>query len=400
MSWIGSLLSLPSQVFFFAIWVITSLVRPVSQVCLVLLILNPFAAMRKIQLFITTAQYLVMCNDKKWKAPHEDPASFFETSPKDKTEKKTIIFVRHGESTWNDTFNKGDRSTMSFVLNFIPNLIWSIFVEVYLFVGGYDNESWFYDSPLSQKGLSQAHGVRNFLQQPLEFSTPREQELIRIMLGIEKVKTPSLSPEGGEEESSSSEEEKSSKANGNNSKAQDTPSSQLVSSNLRRAISTMAIGFQDRLEQKMPNDSILILTQLQEISRNPDALSITPPKGTVLDSWTDRHLVHDILTNQCDTSLHTGNKPINSNGLIRMQEFCSVVFDKIEKDHVIVAGHSLWFRSFFRTFLPHTVDHVSKKKKLVNGGCVGFTLERIETSKGNYKYLIDPRGITVLYGGF
>jgi len=383
MSIIGSLLSLPSEALFFTAWVITSLARPVSMVCLALLLMNPFATMRKVQLLMTTAQYLLMCNDKKWTAPPEDPASFFESRTSDDTniEKKTIIFVRHGESTWNDTFNKGDRSTMSFVLNFIPNLIWSVFVEIYLFVGGYENESWFYDSPLSQKGLSQASGVRNFLKQPLEFSTPREQELIRIMLGEEKV------AKFQEEESSTSTTSSS-------------PSSQLVSSNLRRAISTMVIGFQDRLEEKMPDDSILILPQLQEISRNPDALSITPPKGKVLDSWSDRHLVHDILTNQCDTSLHTGNKEVTSNGLIRMEEFCSVAFEKIDKQHIIVAGHSLWFRSFFRTFLPHKVDHVSKKKKLVNGGCVGFTLERIETSKGNFKYLVDPRGITVLYGGF
>ena len=34
---------------------------------------------------------------------------------------------------------------------------------------------------------------------------------------------------------------------------------------------------------------------------------------------------------------------------------------------VIVAGHSLYFRQFFRSFLPHACEHVSKNKKIDNG---------------------------------
>ena len=34
---------------------------------------------------------------------------------------------------------------------------------------------------------------------------------------------------------------------------------------------------------------------------------------------------------------------------------------------IIVAGHSLYFRQFFRTFLPHACEHVSKNKKIANG---------------------------------
>ena len=277
-------------------------------------------------------------------------------------ESKTVIFVRHGESTWNDTFNKGGRKTMSFILNFIPNLIYAVFVEWYFFVSGQDNESWFYDSPLSEKGLGQAEGVHSFLQTSLEYTTPREAELIRLMLGTSK-----------------------------------TASSQLVSSNLRRAISTTAIGFQDRLSRT--GDSILILPQLQEISRNPDALSITPAHGKVVASWTDPDYLKPVLSKQIDTSMHTGNKPINSNGLKRMQDFCRVVFDDIDKDCIVAGGHSLWFRSFFRTYLPRSLDHAAKKKKLINGGCVGFVLKRVTTKTGK-EYMIDPSSITVLHGGF
>eukprot|EP00978_Attheya_sp_CCMP212_P006476 scaffold14838_cov45-Attheya_sp.AAC.4 len=62
------------------------------------------------RLFVMTVTYLALCHDKKWTEPKEDPDSFFVDSEDKTIEKKTIIFVRHGESTWNDTFNKGDRS--------------------------------------------------------------------------------------------------------------------------------------------------------------------------------------------------------------------------------------------------------------------------------------------------
>lgn len=367
---VGTLLSLPYVIIFFIAWTAASLLRPVSFACFMCLCFHPIATLRKVLLFITSLQYLLFCNDKTWKEPAEDPASFFDGTQKGSIDKKTIIFVRHGESTWNDTFNKGDRSKVSFLVNFIPNLVWSAIYEWYLFVSGAENESWFYDSPLSLKGIGQAQGVRKFLRNTkVEYSTPREAELIRLML-----------------------------ANDNNDDEEEEPPSQLVSSNLRRAISTMAIGFQDRLERKLQGDSILILPQLQEISRNPDALSITPPKGTIAPSWTDRPYVEKLLP-QVDTSMHTGNKPVGSNGLKRMDEFCRVAFGDIKKDSLIVSGHSLWFRSFFRTYLPRDVEHVSKKKKLINGGIVGFTLQRISTKSGDH-YLIDHKSVTVLYGGF
>ena len=98
-------------------------------------------------------------------------------------------------------------------------------------------------------------------------------------------------------------------------------------------------------------------------------------------------------------SLHIGNKPINTNGLKRMNEFCDFAFSGVNEEHVIVGGHSIWFRTFFKTFLPYQVDHVCKNRKIVNGGVVAFTLMKLQTPKGN-KYMVDPNSIQVLYGGF
>jgi hypothetical protein len=359
----GTMFSLPYMLLFFFLWILASLFWPFTVATLLLAALKPLAFARKMMLFWTTILYLSFCNDKKWKIPKDDPEKVFRRNEGASIESKTIVLVRHGESAWNDTFNKGNRSKGSFIINFIPNLIRSVAYEWYFFITGQDNESWFYDSPLSDKGKLQAEGVLGFLAESLEFKTPREAELIRYMLGDSK--------------------------------------SQMVSSNLRRSISTMAIGFQDRLRKR--GDSILILPELQEISRNPDALSITPPKGKVLLAWTDPSYLQSIYDKQIDTSFHTGNKPVTTNGLKRLQAFCDLVFDDevISKDAaVVVSGHSLWFRSFFRTYLPRMTEHVSKKRKLVNGGCVGLSLQRIQTDDGSYCYMIDPRSITVLYGGF
>ena len=98
-------------------------------------------------------------------------------------------------------------------------------------------------------------------------------------------------------------------------------------------------------------------------------------------------------------SLHIGNKPINTNGLKRMDEFCDFVFTSVDEDNVIIGGHSIYFRSFFRTYLPYTVDHVSKKRKVVNAGCVALTLLKASTPNGD-KFMIDPKSIKVIYGGF
>lgn len=99
-------------------------------------------------------------------------------------------------------------------------------------------------------------------------------------------------------------------------------------------------------------------------------------------------------------SFHTGNKPLNTNGYKRMLEFCELVFsDACAEEYVIVGGHSIWFRYFFNMFLPFSVELVCKKKKIVNGGIVTFELMKAETRRGP-KYMIDPKTVKVVYGGF
>jgi hypothetical protein len=173
----------------------------------------------------------------------------------------------------------------------------------------------------------------------------------------------------------------------------------MMSSNLRRAISTIAIGLQDRLDKRAKDDKVIILSELQEASVNPDALSIHPPKAPLVTSWMDSERVKEIYATQCDTSKNTGNKSLKGNGLERMEGFCRILFEETDASSVVATGHSYWFRAFFQTYLPWSFEHMSKKKKLINGGVVGFTLMRKKTDKG-YEYMIDSNSLVILYGGF
>ena len=164
----------------------------------------------------------------------------------------------------------------------------------------------------------------------------------------------------------------------------------------------------DRLDKKLPDDKIVILQELQEASINPDAQSISPKFEKLVTSFTDSEGVKTIYANQTDTSLNKGNKSIKSNGLIRMEAFCKMLFDSegektvlSNADHILATGHSYWFRAFFQTYLPKDFSHVCKKKKIVNGGMVGFTLCHTKVkATGEDKYMIDPASLTVLYAGF
>ncbi|KAL3827339.1 hypothetical protein ACHAXA_005085 [Cyclostephanos tholiformis] len=415
------LLSIPAFLLFQILWFFHSIRRPLLLVSALCILSDPFAAIRKLRLVGVSITYLLFCKDKKWKVPSDvDPASQFpvelggslkSSSGGDgakgskKYREKTLILIRHGESTWNDTFNPGHRNKLIFALFFVPNLFYAIFVEVYYFVSGRDRDSWFYDSPLSVSGKHQIDSLRSFLKKEelkvggegVGGSSTREGRAIRILLALGEKKT--LEAKDGKEEGGG-----------------DDLSSHVVSSSLRRAISTAAIGLADRFSRtadaeddhdKDVGDRIVLLPSLQEISFNPDALSILPPGETANPTWCDEDIIglpRGKFSSLVDARYHTGNKAVNSNGLVRLEEFVSDVFDddRLPRTNVVAVGHSLFFRSFFRVYMPRGTAHVAKEKKLVNGGVVMLTLREasLDGAKGAKAYMIDPNSIVIIYGGF
>jgi len=119
-------------------WFVENYQRPLLILTCGMLLFNLPTLIYKLQLAIQGILYFFFCNDKTWKKP-QDPASIFAPvlSSGGNVGRKTIYFVRHGESTWNDTFNKGQhRSALVFAIGFIPGLFKAVMYEIYLILSG------------------------------------------------------------------------------------------------------------------------------------------------------------------------------------------------------------------------------------------------------------------------
>lgn len=211
---------------------------------------------------------------------------------------------------------------------------------------GGTQDSWFLDSPLSTTGLGQAEDLKDFLQKESE-KTGLAAEQAKMLLG------------------------KSSER------------STLVSSNLRRAISTAVVGLNDRIAGAS-HEKIIIHSALQECSRNVDTLSITPRRSNPEPSWIDRDHratnIADAYKSKLDPvsnlrlsdvvpfslsyfslprsrqALHTGNKSAAITGQDRLLAFNEWAFGLDEPGVLICTGHSLWFKAYFKEFLPESED--------------------------------------------
>jgi hypothetical protein len=92
----------------------------------------------KLRMLIYSIFYFCLSFDKSWKEP-QDPGAIFgpHLSKELPVERKTIYFVRHGESCWNETFNKGSHRTwQQFAIGFVPGLIKACLYEFYLWLRG------------------------------------------------------------------------------------------------------------------------------------------------------------------------------------------------------------------------------------------------------------------------
>ena len=92
----------------------------------------------KFRMLVYSILYFCLSFDKSWKEP-QDPGAIYgpHLSQGLPIERKTIYFVRHGESCWNETFNKGNHRTwQEFAVGFIPGLIKACFYELYLLLSG------------------------------------------------------------------------------------------------------------------------------------------------------------------------------------------------------------------------------------------------------------------------
>lgn len=251
-----------------------------------------------------------------------------------------LIFLRHGESVWNYVFNRG------FGPSFLVRLVRVTLYELYLMPW---DDSAYIDSPLSDLGLEQCTALQRFLRKPC-LDPAAEADFAALTNG-----------EGY---------------------------SIVTSSQLRRAAATTAIALTDRLQRS--RERVHLHSSCQEISRNFDTMALAPSAGAP-------HL--PLVDARFDGSANRGNKSLGFTGARRLHDFVRWAADRPEST-IIVGGHSLWFKSFFQMFLRPEIDHPSKKRKIVNCGVVGLTLQVMRDAHGVASYQIDPASITVVYGGF
>lgn len=135
-----------------------------------------------------------------------------------------------------------------------------------------------------------------------------------------------------------------------------------------------------------------------------DTLPLTPAYSSPVPSWievADKNAnMLKMYKDRIDTTQYTGNKAVKSTGLARILTFNQWLFNHPCDDVVIVSGHSLWFRSYFKTFLSRGTAHPAAVKKMKNCAVVSLIVMSTTDSKGVTHYKIDEQSITPVYLGF
>ena len=312
-----------------------------------------YQALRKGELVLFGITCMVFGKDKKYNNKYKkvtpDPDRIAAQVQQGGT-KKRLIFIRHGESLWNEVFNRGFHP-----IKFPLRLVKALLRESTM---AFKNDSLFFDSPLNFEGVEQAKNLRRYLANPETYPEYPYSSDVQALRGDANAR-----------------------------------SAVLVSSILRRATQTIVIvrrraaaapsqpfsprgilalaqALWDRIKQR--KEALHILSQLQEISTNVDTLALaeprTAPELPSIEMQLELERDDDPFepAHVFNVDANTGNKHVLSTGETRIVEFAEWACERNE-EVVIVAGHSLYFRQFFRSFLPHACEHVSKNKKIDNG---------------------------------
>jgi len=294
--------------------------------------------------------------------------------------KRTIYFVRHGESQWNYVFNRG------FTLPGFPlRLMRGLLMEL---LSALDRRnSFFVDAPLSEKGLEQVEELRKFLNEVNNpFLTDAEVKTLRTK-HVDVLRGDAV-----------------------DGKTEEAKKSIIVTSNLRRAAHTAAIAFMDRFERT--KEKLMVNDALQEMARNVDAFALAGdafdavPYTGITNVAKDKGTLKTILeeTVKFNVESNAGNKGIRRRGATDCLRFAQWATSPNavpkECETIIATGHSIYFREFFKLFLPSSSEHDAKSKKIVNCGVIAFELKKYEHEKKGVFFSIDEKSIETVYGGF
>jgi len=296
---------------------------------------------------------------------------------------RNIYLIRHGESIWNLIFNQSSVFTMPF------RLLLSCICESILFC---ESDSLFLDSPLSSHGLRQCLELSSWVDGYGEGDhSLGTQEERKIFASIMRGCRPAL----------------------------------FITSNLRRAISTLLLGWGSDMRKEdsknFQEGNVLVTSTLQEATRNVDSYSLASPYGTQDACVMERAFLQQPMTRLYSRALmatyNKGNKSTNSTLACRQRDMLDLVFalenqsslkpsmptaDRFKTTEeslpLVICGHSLYFRNLFRRYLRE--DHISKERKILNTGIVKIQINLIKGTDHNHYYDIVPDSIKPLFRGF
>jgi len=174
----------------------------------------------------------------------------------------------------------------------------------------------------------------------------------------------------------------------------------IASSNLRRAVHTTVHALWCRLANGGASERVVIHSALQEVARNVDTYALASKKGELVPTPTlAKELGVAAIDARAlfDASRNAGQKPIGRAASDSMREFAAWAMNQ-DADVVVAGGHSIWFREFFKTYLPFDSECPGKKKKIVNCGVVAFDLTFGAHPAHGEMYAVE--NVREIYGGF
>jgi len=282
--------------------------------------------------------------------------------------RRVIVFIRHGESFWNDTFNRGVDLRLPFRI--LRVLFWE---SILSFV----RDSVLFDSPLSSKGISQSENLAKWIS---DGGLP----------------PPSLKGPSGDEQGTPVREVVDILRG-----AAKTPST-LVTSNLRRSISTILISCGQRLRSSNV-ERVMVLSCLQEATRNPDGLSLSSlgrvPVTSTLETKNglEKLDLKKMYSYFLDPSSNRGSKSVFSRMQDRLRQFCDWAFEECSTETLIVCGHSIWLKDLFKLYMTANADHLLKSRKIDNCSVIRFEMTQLRLD-GAIDYWIVPESFVLVHG--
>eukprot|EP01065_Artemidia_motanka_P051032 TRINITY_DN8874_c0_g1_i2.p1 TRINITY_DN8874_c0_g1~~TRINITY_DN8874_c0_g1_i2.p1 ORF type:complete len:380 (+),score=145.86 TRINITY_DN8874_c0_g1_i2:207-1346(+) len=276
-------------------------------------------------------------------------------------EEKEFIFIRHGESEWNEIFNRGKAMLL-------PRLLIGIARELFMFP--MKDKSLFLDSPLCATGFRQAQTLKEALEKVNPTGQNDQQGTALLPL---RVKSQKLA--GGR-----------------------SVESVVFSSTLKRCVETALICLEPRLRDH-PTENVKVFSSLQEVAPNIDTLSLTK-KGEI--PKVSKKIPAD-LRGRINAAFNLGSKMWFERSITRMEAFLKFAFAEKER-RIIVSGHSFYFRELFKRHMDEQeargVDAAMKARtmKIRNCGVVRCVIQKgqMNTSKCQV-FRIKPDSIQVLF---